>query len=487
MKNDELLGDQLNNSDISKIIHYLKNCSTLTKDYLPQQYRRYIDKLELKYHLLIYKQNRKSFCVVVPDKTEEIMRLCHCDWASGHFGLFKTHKRILQRFWWPNYLQDLREFVGNCEICLQIKSPNRKFGALGVREIRSKPFDIVSIDFLTDLPITPQGNVHILVVIDWFSKYLQLYPVPNRTAETAARCIRDYSLRFGIPLRMLSDQDPSFESKLFSELMRLLGLKKQRTSGYNPRSYGLVEQANRSVKNYLTSILTENNLVKNYWDRWLLEMYYNYNTSVHSATGFTPAKPMFGRDFRIPIDILYGTVDEKYHHVSIDSFAKQLSKMYAIARENMHMQQIIYKTYYDKKVLDSILEPNDFVFVDMPRLKRVKLATKWHGPHRIVECLHPVYIVEMLTNKGVLGKALPRDKLKKTTRVIELVELNIDGDNHQVENVIDYLPVDMSDSDDSDEEVIQERHNPRYNLRPHVRPPDRYFASIVKNTAAYFL
>ena len=40
---------------------------------------------------------------------------------------------------------------------------------------------------------------------------------------------------------------------------------------------------------------------------------------------------------------------------------------------------------------------------------------------------------------------------------------------------------------DSDEEVIQEQHNPRYNLRPLVRPPDRYFASIVKNNAAYSL
>ena len=251
---------------------------------------------------------------------------------------------------------------------------------------------------------------------------------------------------------MLSDQDPSFVSNLFSKLMRLLSLKKQRTSGHNPRSNGLVEQANRSVRNYLMSILTENNLVKNYWDRWLLEMCYSYNTSVQSAKGFTPTKLMFGRDFRIPIDILYGTVEEKYHHVSIDSFATQLSNMYAIARENMNMQQVKYKTYYHK-VLDSILEPNDFVFVYMPCLKRVKPPTKWHGPHCVVECLHLVYIVEMLTKKGVLRKALPLDKLKKTTRVIQPVELNTECDNQQEEDVIDYLPVDMFDSD---EEAIQE-------------------------------
>ena len=142
--------------------------------------------------------------------------------------------------------------------------------------------------------------------------------------------MRDYLLHFGIPLRILSDQDPAFEAKLFSEMMRLPRLQKQCTSGYNPRSNGLVEQANRSVKTSLTSVLSQNNLIRNYWDRWLLEMAYSYNTSVHSTTNFTPAQLMFGRNLRIPIDILYGTVDEKYKHVATDTFAKQLSQMYAI-------------------------------------------------------------------------------------------------------------------------------------------------------------
>ena len=110
------------------------------------------------------------------------------------------------------------------------------------------------MDFLTDLSMTPQGNIHILVVVDWFSKYLELDAVPNRMAETAEQCMRMYvySLRFGIPFPILSDQDPAFEGKLFSELMRLLGLQKHRTSGYNLRSNDLVQQANRSVKTYLT-------------------------------------------------------------------------------------------------------------------------------------------------------------------------------------------------------------------------------------------
>ena len=121
--------------------------------------------------------------------------------------------------------------------------------------------------------------------------------------------------------------------------MRLLGLKKHRTAGYNPRSNGLVEQANRSVKEYLTAILTQSNLVRNHWDRWLLEMSYSYNTSVHSTTN---CELMFARHFRIPINILYGTVEDKYNHTSINTFAKQLARMYEIARNHIGMKQIAY-------------------------------------------------------------------------------------------------------------------------------------------------
>ena len=137
-------------------------------------------------------------------------------------------------------------------------------------------------------------------------------------------------------------------------------------------------------------------------------MAFSYNTGVHSTTNFAPTQLMFGSNLRILIDNLYGTVDEKYKHVATDTFAKQLSKMYAIARQNMDMKQIRYKTYYGQKVVDSKLQVNDSVYVYLPRLRNVILVTKWSGPHKIVEVLHPVYIFEIITNQGPIRKAIPK-------------------------------------------------------------------------------
>ena len=133
----------------------------------------------------------------------------------------------------------------------------------------------------------------------------------------------------------------------------------------------------------------------------------------------------------------------------------------------------------------------------MPRLRHVKLVNKWHGPFQVIEALHPVYIIEILTNHGIVEEAIPRDRLKKTVTYIETEEIDLEQQNIDRSNSYGAsdqavnLNYDFSDSDDSDLEnqnvVGQgERRNLHYNLRSHVRPPNRYNQIYIAN-AAYFL
>ena len=105
---------------------------------------------------------------------------------------------------------------------------------MGRKKWPKAPLELISLDFLVDLPRTAKGNVHLLVINDHFTKLIKLYAIKDRKASTASACLHDYILTYGIPLKILTDQDPSFESKLFKELCNLLGIKKLRTSGYNP-------------------------------------------------------------------------------------------------------------------------------------------------------------------------------------------------------------------------------------------------------------
>ena len=112
---------------------------------------------------------------------------------------------------------------------------------MGIRAWPTRPLELMSIDYIVNLPITNRGNINILVITDHFSKFVKCYALKDRTAKTACKSVLDYFLTFGIPLKLYSDQDPAYESELFQLLMKDLGVKKLRTSGYRPPANGVTE------------------------------------------------------------------------------------------------------------------------------------------------------------------------------------------------------------------------------------------------------
>ena len=77
----------------------------------------------------------------------------------------------------------------------------------------------IAIDVLGPLPITETGNKYILIIADYFTKWVEAYPMPNQEATTVAELlVREFISRFGVPLLIHSDQSRNFESELFAEM-----------------------------------------------------------------------------------------------------------------------------------------------------------------------------------------------------------------------------------------------------------------------------
>ena len=124
------------------------------------------------------------------------------------------------------------------------------------------PLDRVGIDLLGPLPLTPRGNRHLLVIQDYFTKWVEVYPVADTTAETCAdKLVNEFISRFGTPLSIHSDQGRNFESDLFQELCKLLEIKKTRTSPRHPSCNGMVERFNSTLIKMIKSYLEENKLI----------------------------------------------------------------------------------------------------------------------------------------------------------------------------------------------------------------------------------
>jgi transposase InsO family protein len=92
------------------------------------------------------------------------------------------------------------------------------------------------------------GNKYIMVITDQFTKWAEAFAVPDQSSETTARTLlEEFISRFGAPLEIHTDQGRNFQSEMFRNLCKLLGVTQTRTTPYHPASNGQVERFNRTV------------------------------------------------------------------------------------------------------------------------------------------------------------------------------------------------------------------------------------------------
>uniref|UniRef100_A0A671PPZ2 Integrase catalytic domain-containing protein n=1 Tax=Sinocyclocheilus anshuiensis TaxID=1608454 RepID=A0A671PPZ2_9TELE len=176
-----------------------------------------------------------------------------------------------------------------------------------IPSVTSRPYERVALDILGPLPETLLKKIYVLIVGDYFSKWTKAYPLPNQEAKTVARVlVEELVCRYGTPRSLHSDQGRNFESNLFGELCQLLGINKTRTSSYQPQSDGMIERFNRTLLSMLSFYVDDN---QQNWDVLLPYVMMAYRSSIHSSTGFTPYKVLFGQEMVLPVDIM---MDKKH-------------------------------------------------------------------------------------------------------------------------------------------------------------------------------
>ena len=155
---------------------------------------------------------------------------------------------------------------------------------------------------LGPLPVTPRGYKYILTITDYFTKWVEIFAVPDQTAVTCAQAmLNEVVCRFGCPLAIHSDQGRNFESGIFQELCKIFEIRKTRTSPRNPKCNGHVERFNRTligmIKSYLRGEQTN-------WDINLGCLAGAYRSSPNESTGLTPNLMMLGREVTLPFEII---------------------------------------------------------------------------------------------------------------------------------------------------------------------------------------
>ena len=95
-----------------------------------------------------------------------------------------------------------------------------------------EPLQRIAVDILGPLePPIDRGNRYILVVVNYLTKWAEVYAMSYQTAETVASIfVTEFVCRYGVPTQLHSDQGRQFEADLFQWMCDLLGIKKTRTT-----------------------------------------------------------------------------------------------------------------------------------------------------------------------------------------------------------------------------------------------------------------
>ncbi len=153
-------------------------------------------------------------------------------------------------------------------------------------------FDRVAVDCLGPLPLTENGNQHIVIFSDYLTRWIEAFCVPDIKASTIAQLFVDEIIsRHGAPRELLSDQGTNFLSKLVAEVCELFQTRKVNTTPYHPACDGLLERFNRTLLAMLACFVSSH---QRDWDRFVPLVLFAYRCSAQASVGDSPFFLIYG-------------------------------------------------------------------------------------------------------------------------------------------------------------------------------------------------
>ena len=385
---DRIKVSQENDPSLSTIINLLsKNlCPSDADQHLSQRYTQIWIQLKLIDGLLCREYDVEGFgvtrnVIVGPNELKETFLYHHHDLpCAGHQGWRKTLEKLKRVVYWVGMAADTQEYCKSCDNCMKAKQPMPPKLPMVSTQI-GNPWHRIAVDVM-EVPINSRGNKYLLVVQDYFTKWLEAFPMPDQKAERVVELLRSLFCRVGIPSVLHSDQGRNFESRLMADLCESFGVKKTHTTSYHPQGDGLVERSNRILLDMLRSYVAR----EEQWEDFLSLMLYSYNTSCHSSIETNPFTLMYGRE---PGP---NGLDQEFGYDSL-GYAKQLKerlqKYNNLVRNHLETASEKQKRFYDAHASRTVkFKVGDDIWLRIPY--RGKLDPRWEGKWSVLEVLGEV-------------------------------------------------------------------------------------------------
>jgi len=150
---------------------------------------------------------------------QQIVQMYHDLPSAGHPGQWKTYELVSRNYWWPGMTTFVKKYITDCDMYQQMKNcPQQPFGPLMPNKVPNGPWEIISMDLITQLPES-NGYKAICVIIDRLTKRAHFISINNQfLSKNMAQLLYDkiYPLH-RLPLQIILDRGVQYLAELFQE------------------------------------------------------------------------------------------------------------------------------------------------------------------------------------------------------------------------------------------------------------------------------
>jgi hypothetical protein len=255
---------------------------------------------------------------------------------------------------------------------------------------RQLPFQTISVDLITDLPVS-RGFDSILTVVDHGCSKAAVFLPCQKTIDAIGVALL-YAERifpfYGIPRWVISDRDPRFTAQFTKELCKQLKIDQNLSTAYHPQMDGQSERANQRVEQYLRIYSNDD---KDNWADLLPLAQFTHNTWVNENTKATPFEVLIGHT---------PTVLEQRQETNVPEVAKRkgwLERGRLWAQAVIRSAQKMLQQRRERKKGERFYKgfsKGDQVWLEGTNLRlthpSAKLAPRRYGPFTITDEISPV-------------------------------------------------------------------------------------------------
>ena len=146
-----------------------------------------------------------------------------------------------------------------------------------------------------------------LIVVDAYSKWLEVIPLSSATSLSTIEQFRSLFSVHGLPEVLVTDNGTAFTSSEFEDFMKRNGIRHVKSAPYHPATNG---QAERAVQTFKENMKKQS---KDSLNTRIARFLFSYRITPHTTTGTSPAELLFGRLPCSQLDLLKPTLAERVH------------------------------------------------------------------------------------------------------------------------------------------------------------------------------